>query len=199
MLKRKRRLGLMLSCIMLGGVLVGCSKEEVSEKITRGYIAVNTNKYALPLSVKDLEGEGLYVDFDNLGLDKDSTLPKDIVYNEYIPLLKGEESNGTSVKLVNKSDTEKKMYESDIHSLRFSVDGIFDLEGSLGLGNTEDDFKSEYGNPLIEESENGIDTKVYNYKGNGFIKVEYSKGVSIAIEFVLEDSKAEKLLNDKKI
>lgn len=31
------------------------------------------------------------------------------------------------------------------------------------------------------------------------VLLKYSKGVSIAIEFVLEDSEAEKLLNDKKI
>lgn len=203
--RKLKILGLVLTGTIIGFSFVGCGSKESKnikeEKVENfeetGYIAINGNKYAIPLSIEDMKSEGYTLDIDSLGIgDGDNKLVSGVYYNEYIPVLKDGVAFGSNVKVINTSEETKAMEDSDIYCLRFSDDANFSLKDGITVGSSEEDFTSTFGEPLVRNESGDIATLTYADDDNGFVKVEFASGTSIAVEYVLEDAEASALMNE---
>ena len=190
MRKRKFKVLIGLLLTMIVSSLSGCSgisNETVVNYEETGYISVDGEKFSIPLSISDLEKKGYTLDESSLGIGDDNKLLKGMYYNEYIPILKDGNDIGVKCRVINIDEDKKSINECSIYSLRFSNDSIFSLKRDLTIGSTEEDFTKVFGKPLDKKEDGDFTTLKYADDDNGFVIVEMSKGISIAIEYCLEE------------
>lgn len=188
LINKVKSLSLVLLLVSSGVVSMGCTKEKdvkvqdtTVESKKENDITIGESSYSTPVSVSDLTKQGYVLD-----LKDDIQLPAGVYYNSYIKLNLNNEYSGVSVKVVNYSDTNKLISESDIYSIKFSNDSI-KIEDTITVGSSVEDLQNKFGKPFYEDGNGDITYMGYRVSGKGHLKVEVVDNKVITIEYIFEE------------